>query len=77
MLILSRRLGESFLIGNDIEIMVYEIQGDKVRIGINAPKNINVLRSELISEAKTVNREASASNIDIKALAKLLNSKDK
>ena len=48
MLVLSRRLGERLKIGDDIEIVVLGIQGNQVRMGIDAPKSINVVREELI-----------------------------
>lgn len=58
MLILSRKTGESFLIGNDIEITVLDIQSDKIRIGIDAPSDVLVLRKE-VKEIKEENRIAS------------------
>ena len=48
MLVLTRRSGESFFIGDNIEIKVSDISGDKVRISIDAPREISVLRSELL-----------------------------
>ena len=48
MLILTRRPGESIQVGDDIEISVLEIRGSQVRLGINAPADILVLRSELL-----------------------------
>ena len=48
MLILTRRPGESINIGDDIEISVLEIRGNQVRLGINAPTDVLVLRSELL-----------------------------
>lgn len=50
MLILTRRVGESLIIGQDIEVAVLSIKGNQVRIGIKAPKEISVLRQELIDE---------------------------
>lgn len=47
MLVLSRKEDEKILIGDDIEIMVISIRGDKVRLGINAPKHIPVHREEV------------------------------
>ncbi len=47
MLVLSRKSTEDILIGDSIVVTVLEIRGNKVRIGINAPKEIQVLRSEL------------------------------
>lgn len=48
MLILSRKRGQSFHIGNNIHITITEISGDKVKIGIEAPLELNVLRDELL-----------------------------
>lgn len=48
MLVLSRRIGEKIIIGEDIEIMVVDIRDDKVRIGISAPRDIPVMREELL-----------------------------
>ncbi len=47
MLILSRKLNESIIIGDDIEISIVDIKGDQVKIGINAPKNVKVFRKEV------------------------------
>ena len=47
MLILSRKVGETLYINDDIEVKIVEVSGDKVRLGIAAPKDVKVLRSEL------------------------------
>ncbi len=47
MLILTRKTGQGFRVGDDIEITITEVSGDKVRVGIQAPKSVKVLRSEL------------------------------
>lgn len=47
MLVLTRKLNQSFWVGDDIEIKVVEIKRDRVRIGINAPAELNIRRSEL------------------------------
>lgn len=47
MLILSRKSGETLLINDDIEIKIIDVNGDKVKIGIDAPKNVKILRKEL------------------------------
>jgi carbon storage regulator len=49
MLILTRRPGETIQVGENIEISVLEIRGNQVRIGISAPPDVLVLRSELVS----------------------------
>lgn len=48
MLVLSRKVGEEIVIGDNIKITIVRIQGDKVRIGIEAPDDVKVYRSELL-----------------------------
>jgi carbon storage regulator len=50
MLVLSRNIEEKIQIGNDIIIEIREIRGDRVRLGITAPKNVPVMRTELLSK---------------------------
>jgi carbon storage regulator len=47
MLILTRRLGESIQIGEGIEVTILEVRGNQVRIGVSAPADVVILRSEL------------------------------
>ena len=47
MLILTRRVGETVMIGNDVTVTVLGVKGNQVRIGINAPKNVAVHREEI------------------------------
>lgn len=47
MLILTRRVGEKIVIGNDIEITILEVKGSQVRLGISAPKGVSVHREEI------------------------------
>jgi carbon storage regulator len=72
MLVLARRTGETFRIGENIEITVVEVQGDKVRIGITAPREIRVLRGELLREVESANADAAAAGADLDALAQAL-----
>ena len=58
MLVLSRKKGESIWLGDEIEITISEIKGDQVRIAINAPKNVTILRGELIKAVSKSNTEA-------------------
>ncbi len=60
MLVLSRKLGESFFVGDNVEITISEIGNDKVKIRIDAPKEIVILRREL-KELKAANAEAAVS----------------
>jgi carbon storage regulator len=58
MLVLSRQRDETIMIGDDIEVTVVDIRGDKVRLGINAPKEIAVHRKEVYDAIRRENREA-------------------
>lgn len=57
MLILQRKAGESLFIGDEIEVSILSVEAGRVRLAIEAPKNISILRSELKNAAAT-NREA-------------------
>jgi carbon storage regulator len=60
MLVLSRRVGESIVIGDDVTITVLEVRGDVARIGIRAPRSVAVHRAELLAELEETNREAAS-----------------
>lgn len=58
MLVLSRQCDESIMIGDDIEVTVVDIRGDKVRLGITAPREISVHRKEVYDAIRRENRAA-------------------
>lgn len=58
MLVLSRKANETIQIGDDIEIRILEVKGDTVRIGIEAPKSVDILRGELVQSISESNTEA-------------------
>jgi carbon storage regulator len=60
MLVLSRRPGERILIGSEIEIVVLDTDGGQVRLGVRAPREVPVLRSELLAQVEAENRRALA-----------------
>ena len=64
MLVLSRQRDETIMIGDDIEITVVDIRGDKVRLGITAPKSIAVHRKEVYEAIKRENRQAAQLKTD-------------
>ena len=55
---------ESIMIGDDVEVCLLDVKGDKVRLGIKAPKSVSVHRKEVYEEIKTANEEAANSNIE-------------
>lgn len=58
MLVLSRQRDETIMIGDDVEITIVDIRGDKVRLGINAPRHIQVHRKEVYDAIKRENEQA-------------------
>lgn len=77
-MILARKLNESIMIGDDVEIVLVEIKGDQVKLGIRAPRYVTVHRTEIYREIKEQNKQAaktpSAESLD--SLASLLKKKD-
>ncbi|MBY0158798.1 carbon storage regulator CsrA [Cytobacillus oceanisediminis] len=58
MLVLTRRLKESIMIGDDIEISILSIDGDQVKLGISAPKNVDIHRKEIYLSIQQENSSA-------------------
>lgn len=69
MLVLSRKKEESILIGDDIEIFIVEVGDDRVRIGINAPREMKVFRKELLDEIKKENASSKEINAELKVIS--------
>ncbi|WP_427138356.1 carbon storage regulator CsrA [Psychrobacillus psychrodurans] len=65
MLVLSRKINETIKIGDDIELRVLEVKGDSVRLGIDAPKSMEILRGELILTVSETNTEATELKEDL------------
>lgn len=64
MLVLSRQRDQSIKIGDEIEIKVVDIRGDKVRLGINAPRRISVFRTEIYDMIQRENQDAAKVQAD-------------
>ena len=59
MLVLTRKVHQSIIIGDEIEVVVLEVRGEQVRIGIRAPKNVSVHRKEIYEQIHEENKDAS------------------
>ena len=76
MLVLTRKSGEKIKIGDDIVVKVLEIEGGGVKIGIDAPKEITILRMEILEQIRSENVQAAEeSGVDIKQAAELFKKK--
>ena len=64
MLVLTRKKGQSIIIGDNIEITIVETFGDQVRLGIQAPKEVSIHRKEIYLEIKEENVKAASGNIN-------------
>jgi len=61
MLILSRKINEKIMIGDDISVSIIDIRGDQVRLGVDAPKSVKVFRQEVFDAIKAENKAAAQS----------------
>lgn len=71
MLILKRKIGESLMIGEDVEITILEREGDTIKLGVSAPRSIRVFRKEIYEEIKAENQTALQHPIGFDELRKL------
>lgn len=71
MLVLTRKVGERILVGDDIVITVLDSRGDGVRIGIDAPRGVKIQREEVVRAVTEANASASATAADEDAEARL------
>lgn len=67
MLVLQRQRDETIMIGDDIEVTIVDIRGDRVRIGINAPKGITVHRKEVWDAIRRENAKQAGKTAKVKA----------
>lgn len=78
MLILTRKKNETLRIGEDILVTIVDVQGDQVRLGITAPREVSILRQELYEAVKNSNTQAALTlqNVDMLSLLKKIPKKD-
>lgn len=58
MLVLSRKINETILIGDDVKVTLLAVDGDKIKLGIEAPKHIKIFREELLRATIDINMQA-------------------
>lgn len=72
MLVLSRKKDESLMIGDNIEITIVEVEDGRVKIGISAPKSVEINRKEIYDKIKEENQSAIVKNYNLDDLKKLM-----
>lgn len=65
MLVVTRKINEAFLLGEDVKIVVLDIDSERVKIGIEAPRSLKILRAELLREVSSLNQEANVADIAV------------
>lgn len=75
MLVLARKVGQSIVVNDNVEILVIEVRGDQVRLGIEAPRSIPVHRKELLEQIRAENLRAGEVDADVatRALGEIQN----
>ncbi|AJQ26074.1 carbon storage regulator CsrA [Pelosinus fermentans] len=78
MLILTRKKNETLRIGDDILVTIVDVQGDQVRLGITAPRDVSILRQELYEAVRDSNTQAALTvqNVDVLSLLNKMPNKD-
>lgn len=75
MLVLSRKKNESIMIDSKIEIVILGTEGDTVKVGIRAPKEVDIYRKEIYDAIQLSNREAASANVSLEQLMGLMKEK--
>lgn len=76
MLALARKINQSIMIGNDVEITLLDIEGDQIKIGIKAPKNVPIYRKEIYAQIQEENKSA-GQEVDVNKIRDIFRSSDK
>ena len=77
MLVLTRKVGESLIIGDNIKVTIVEAKGSHIRVGINAPDDCRIFREEIYLKVQEQNRLASSWDMaDFRKVVNLLSSQD-
>jgi carbon storage regulator len=70
LLILTRKVGESIVLGDAVKVKVVAIEGNQIKLGFEAPNEIAIFREEVIDKIKNINKEASATHFDAENIKK-------
>ena len=70
MLVITRKQGESILIGDDIEIKISKIEDGSVKLAISAPREMTIIRNEVLEKVKEENKQAISGDIELLKLLK-------
>ncbi|MEA1961901.1 MAG: carbon storage regulator CsrA [Bacillota bacterium] len=73
MLVLNRKKGETIVIGDNIEITIIDVLGDNIKVGINAPKEVGIVRKEIKEEIAATNKQATQSTPNLQTNLQALN----
>lgn len=76
MLVLTRKKGESIMIGDQVEVIVLGVEGETVKIGLQAPKHVEIYRKEVYEAIQQSNKEAVAGQVSPADLNKLIPNKN-
>ena len=76
MLVLSRKINESIMIGDETEVVVLSIKGDVVKLGITAPRQVEVYRKEIYESIQQANKEVSQNMMNLNDLSKIFKKKE-
>jgi carbon storage regulator len=77
MLILTRKKGQSIMLDNEIEVIITAVEGEHIKIGINAPANVRILRKEVYDAIELSNKEALQSKPSLDLMKKISKNREK
>ncbi|NLY74099.1 MAG: carbon storage regulator CsrA [Firmicutes bacterium] len=75
MLVLTRKLNESIMVGDNVKITIVDVKGDQVKLGITAPREVAVHREEVYREIQKENQLAAAAKANLEQLSKMFQKK--
>jgi carbon storage regulator len=76
-LILTRKKGQSIMLDNEIEVIITAVEGEHIKIGINAPSNVRILRKEVYDAIESSNKEALQAKPNLDLLKKISKNRGK